>query len=182
MSRLIGCRIVLQERAIAERQSEKKPNKMDRNSNLQHKPRVAECLKLLTRIRRQPKRLVFLNSATLSERLLILNRCFTSRGKCQGVPPLNEVKRYKIKTESKEIAPSVLNLGTGWRESASITPQSLYHRINKPEYKFNRWLAGSHRRNGRFWQNNNYTPTFVANVTMISVTLASVQVTHSVLR
>jgi hypothetical protein len=71
--------------------------------------------KLLTRILRQPKRLVFLNSAMLSEKLLILNRCFISRGKCQGVPTLNEVRRYRIKKDSKGIAPSVLNLGTGWR-------------------------------------------------------------------
>jgi hypothetical protein len=70
----------------------------------------------------------------LTEKLLVLNRCFASRGKCQGVPPLNEVRRYKIKTESKCqgvpplnevrrykikteskcIAPSVLNSDTGW--------------------------------------------------------------------
>jgi len=115
LSRLIGCRVVLPERAIVERLSEKKPKKMDRNSNPQLKPRVAECLKLLTSIFRQPKRLDFLNSAMLSEKILILNRCFTSRGKCQGVPPLNEVRRYEIKTDSKGITTSVLNLGTGWR-------------------------------------------------------------------
>jgi hypothetical protein len=57
LSGLIGCLLVLPERMKAERQSEKKPNKMDHNSNLQNKPPVAECLKLLTRAYRQPKRL-----------------------------------------------------------------------------------------------------------------------------
>jgi hypothetical protein len=48
------------------------------------------------------------------------------------------------------IAPSFVDLGTGWEWIVSFMPRSLYHRGNSPLYPWDRRLGGPQGRSGRY--------------------------------